>query len=110
MSSLKTAEDGHPGLYVLGWPLPGDTTVPRVAYRRASCCASFVSRGWLPSCCPVGFSPQRCVGGWSQPGGGWCGWPFDDSRGARCGGGRSWRRSGNGDHDHGPFERISLEK
>lgn len=25
MSSLRTAEDGHPGLYVLGWPLPGSS-------------------------------------------------------------------------------------
>ena len=63
MSSLKTAEDGHPGLYVLGWPLPGDTTVPRVAYRRALAVPVLSREGGYLLAVPLDFLPSDVLVG-----------------------------------------------
>ena len=63
MSSMKTAEDGHPGLYVLGWPLPGDTTVPRVAYRRALAVPILSREGGYLLAIPLDFLPSDVLVG-----------------------------------------------
>lgn len=63
MSSLRTAEDGHPGLYVLGWPLPGDTTVPRVAYRTALAVPILSREGGYLLAIPLDFLPSDVLVG-----------------------------------------------
>ena len=61
MSSLKTIEQGLPGLYVLGWPLPGDHSVPRVDFR-AGLAIPVISRvGGVLLAVPVDFLPAEAL-------------------------------------------------
>ena len=61
MSSLKTIEQGQPGLYVLGWPLPGDHSVPRVEYRTGFAIPVISRVGGVLLAVPVDFLPADAL-------------------------------------------------
>lgn len=61
MSSLKTIEKGQPGLYVLGWPLPGGHSLPRVDFRRGFAIPVISRVGGVLLAVPLDFLPQEAL-------------------------------------------------
>lgn len=61
MSALKTIEKGQPGLYVLGWPLPGDHSLPKVDYRRGFAVPVISRQGGVLLAVPLDFLPQEAL-------------------------------------------------
>ena len=79
---------------------PSGSVCSRMASSGGTCCGrsslqdrvvspGLVSRGWLPSRNPIGLSPFRGAGEWTQCCGRQCGGPIFDHRGACCGRGRA---------------------
>lgn len=61
MTTLNTIEKGQPGLYVLGWPLPGDNSLPRVTHRRGFAIPVISRVGGVLLAVPLDFLPQEAL-------------------------------------------------